>query len=105
MKIIKWDSDDEHYGNFNESEECLGLFMKFLEIGEVGGSVERQSVKITEIRVNISLPMNLPISALITNVVSLVEEHFNNVEQCLCETLEKGTNSQLSNTNLPQKIS
>ena len=54
-----------------------------------------------EVRVNISLHMNEPTSAPITNVVPLVEEHFNNFEQYLGETLQKGTNSQISDANEP----
>jgi len=77
---------------------------KFIENGEVSGSVERQSVEINEVRVNISLPMNVPTSTPITNVVPLVEEHFNNVEQHLGETLQEGTNSQVSDANEPQTV-
>ena len=41
VKIIKSDRGSEYYENSNESKQCLGLFEKFLENGEVGGSVER----------------------------------------------------------------
>ncbi|KAH0644902.1 hypothetical protein KY284_032786 [Solanum tuberosum] len=104
VKIIRSDRGGKYYGKYNESEQCPGPFAKFLENDEVSGSVERQSVKINEVRVNISLPMNVPTSAPITNVIPLVEEHFNNVEQHLGETLQKGTNSQVSDANEPQIV-
>jgi len=77
---------------------------KFIENGEVSGSVERQSVEINEVRVNISLPINVPTSAPITNVVPLVEKHFNNVEQYLGETFQEGTNSQIFDANESQTV-
>ena len=58
-----------------------------------------------EVRVNISLPMNVSTSAPITNVFPLIKEHFNNVEQHLGETLQEGTNSQVSDANEPQTMS
>ncbi len=61
-------------------------------------------MEINEVMVNISLPMNVPTSTPITNVVPLVEEHFNNVEQHLGETLQKGTNSQVSDANEPKTV-
>ena len=78
---------------------------KFLENGEVSRSVERKSVEINDVRVNVSLSMNVPTSAPIANVVPLVEELFNNVEQFLGETLQEGTNSQVSDANEPQTMS
>ena len=81
VKIIRSHRGGKYYENCKELEQCLSPFAKFLENGEVGGSVERKSVEINEVRVNISLPANVPTSAPITNVVPLIEEHFNNVEQ------------------------
>ena len=104
VKIIRSDRG-EYFENCNESKQCLSPFAKFLWSGEVGGSVQRQSVEINEVRVNISLPMNVPTSAPITNVVPLVEEHFNNVEQYLNETFQEGTNLQVSGANEPQTMS
>ena len=49
--------------------------------------------------------MNVPTFAPITNVVPLVEEHFNNVEKYLGETLQEGTNLQVSSANEPQTMS
>lgn len=42
--------------------------------------------------------MNVPTSAPITNVVPLAEEHFNNVEQHLGETLQE----ELTHKYVPQ---
>ena len=61
-------------------------------------------MKINEVRVNISLFINVPIFTPTTNVVPPVEEHFNNVEQFLGETLQEGTNSQTSDANEPQTV-
>ena len=105
VRIIRSDRDGEYYENCNESEQCLSPFTKFLWSGEVGGSVERQSVEINEVRVNISLPTNVPTSTPTTIVVPLVEEHFNNVEQYLGETLQEGANSQTYEANEPQTMS
>jgi len=69
VKIIRSDRAGEYNAKYNESKQCPGLFAKFLENGEVSGSVERQRVEINEVRVNISLPINVPTSAPITNVV------------------------------------
>ena len=104
VKIIRSDRCGEYYGNCNEPEPCLSLFAKFLENSEVGGSVEWQSMEINEVRVNMSLPDNVPTSAPITNVVPLVEEHFNNVKQYLGETVQEVTNLQVSDGNCEPQI-
>ena len=49
MKIIRPYRGGEYYENYNESEQCLGPFAKFLENGEVGSSVEQQSVEINKL--------------------------------------------------------
>ncbi|XP_075091938.1 uncharacterized protein LOC142172071 [Nicotiana tabacum] len=77
---------------------------RFVENGEVSGSVEKQSVEIKEVRANVLLPSNAPTSTQISNIIPVVEEHFENTEQHLDETLHEETNSQISDTNEPQEI-
>ena len=73
---------------------------KFIENGEVSGSGERQNVEIKETRIDISLPINIPLSTLTPNVVPIVEERFNNIEQHLNEqTLNEEPNSRPSDLN------
>ena len=54
---------------------------------------------------DISLPINVPLSILTPNVVLVVEEHFNNIEQHLNEqTLCEEPNSQPFDLNESQEI-
>ena len=52
---------------------------KFIENGEVSGSDEQQNVDIKKTRIDISLPINVPLSTLTPNVVLVVEKRFNNI--------------------------
>ena len=78
---------------------------EFIENGEISGSLERQSVESNKVRLNISLPINVQTFIPITNVVTLIEEHFNNIEQYLNEILQEITNSQVFDANEPQTAS
>ena len=42
---------------------------RFIESGEVSGSAHKQIVDINEIRVNVSLPINVPKSTIVPNIV------------------------------------
>jgi len=77
---------------------------RFIENGKVSGSVEKQSVEIKEVRVNILLPINVPTSTQIANIVSVVEEDFDITEQHMDETLHEETNSHISDKNEPQEM-
>ena len=78
---------------------------KFIESGEVSRSAERQNVEIKETRIDIFLPINVPLSTLTLNVAPVVEEPFNNIEQHLNkQTLHEEPNSQPSDLSESQEI-
>ncbi|XP_075092034.1 uncharacterized protein LOC142172152 [Nicotiana tabacum] len=70
----------------------------------IGYPEKSKSVEIKEVRVNIPLPMNVPTSIQISNIIPIVEKHFDNTEQHLDGTLHEETNSQISDTNEPQEM-
>ena len=47
---------------------------RFIENGEVSGSTDKQIVDINEIRVNVPLPINVPTSTIVPNIVSNLQE-------------------------------
>ena len=57
---------------------------RFIENGEVSGSTDKQIVDINEIRVNVPLPINIPTSTIVPNIVPNLQEQ-NNDEQYLNE--------------------
>ena len=57
---------------------------RFIENGEVSGSADKQIVDINEIRVNVPLPINVPTSTIVPNIVPNLQEQ-NNDEQYLNE--------------------
>ena len=57
---------------------------KFIENGEVSGSTDKKFMDINEIRVNVPLPINVPISTIVLNIVPNLQEQ-NNDEQYLNE--------------------
>ena len=57
---------------------------RFIENGEVSGSTDKQIVDINEIRVNVPLPINVPTSTIVPNIVPNLQEQ-NNDEQYLNE--------------------
>ena len=78
---------------------------KFLENGEVSGSVEHQIVELKEIKVNVPLPISVPSSTINQNVVPIVAECNDNIEQHLNEeTPLEETNIKGSDTQEPQGI-
>ena len=47
---------------------------RFIENGEVSGSTDKQIVDINEIRVNVPLPINVPTSTIVPNIVPNLQE-------------------------------
>ena len=95
VKITRSETGSEYYGKYNKLVKYLVLFKKFPENDNVSGSVERQSMEINEVRINISLPINVPTSVPITNVVPLVKKTLKMLNNMLGKTLQEDTNSQI----------
>ena len=50
---------------------------RFIENGEVSGSADKQIVDINKIRVNVPLPINVPTSTIVPNIVLNLQEQNN----------------------------
>ena len=85
---------------------------RFLENGEVNGSDECKNMEIKEhrdevikaIRVGVPLPIPIPSSTFIPNVIPSIENLPNCIEQQVIEeSLPEGTSSQMANEDQPQE--
>lgn len=67
--------------------------------------VRKKNVDIKEVKVNVTLPVSIPLSKVVPNIVPVVQEHSNNNEQNMNDnTPNEDTNSQVSEINESQEV-
>ena len=77
---------------------------KLIENGEVSGSAKKQIVDINKIRVNVSLPINISTSTIVSHVVLELQEQNNGEQHLNEEAPQEEHNPPQTNINEPQGI-